>query len=411
MGALAWTALVLVLTLTPSSDTPELSVESFLCVACGWGSSADMIRNWLLFIPLGVLMAALVGPARAAVGCALLTMGIETTQLWVAGRDPTLRDLLFNGLGGASGAWVVWRGLTRPTSYALTAGAVATWLAPVALLAPWSTEADLFGQWTPRLESVEHYRGRVLSATVASTPVASGLLEQGSAIERSLLSRARIEVVMTVGPPTSGYAPVLQVVDRDAVTLLTFGVLGEDLMLRGGNRAEAWRLDQPSARWSGALAGVAVGDTVRITIDRGREAGCMTVEDLERCGVAPSLGDGWGHILRADGTTDTFRTLLGVTWTFALGALLGILAPSVRSGLVRGTGMALVGLAAAFTSPDVSADLLQSVTIVVASAWGAWVRLGAALRRQEGKISGTSRGSSPKKRLRARWSARRTLLI
>lgn len=68
---------------------------------------AEALANILMFVPLGLLLAAAVPRARAAllvVGLALLSLGVELAQLLLlSGREATLRDVALNSTGGLVG--------------------------------------------------------------------------------------------------------------------------------------------------------------------------------------------------------------------------------------------------------------------------------------------------------------------
>src|SRR5262245_13407681 len=63
---------------------------------------ADLLRNLLLFAPLGACLAcARLSAVRALLAAAALSAFIELTQLAVPGRDPSLRDWVSNSAGSA----------------------------------------------------------------------------------------------------------------------------------------------------------------------------------------------------------------------------------------------------------------------------------------------------------------------
>ena len=135
-GLLGWAAVVAVLTLVPAGYTPPLTWSSFLCIGCGWRHVADIILNWLLFMPGGLLLARLI-PGRTAVVIALvMTVAIETLQVGIPGRDPALQDLVFNTLGTVSGIQVARVGFGPRARLLLMAAVATAWLAPPVLLVP-----------------------------------------------------------------------------------------------------------------------------------------------------------------------------------------------------------------------------------------------------------------------------------
>ena len=105
LALLAALAVVLVATLRPLEGGPYAITW---CLACGERGGADAIRNLLLFVPLGMaLAAAMRGGWSAVAACAALSLGIEIAQLAIPGRDPSAGDLVFNTLGGAMGIALV----------------------------------------------------------------------------------------------------------------------------------------------------------------------------------------------------------------------------------------------------------------------------------------------------------------
>jgi len=95
-----WLVAALALTLfpfAPWSAEPQ---------ATDWGGSPfDMWANVLFFVPMGVL-ASYAGwrKRRIVLAAALLTLCIETAQMWLPQRTPSFLDLIANTGGAAIGA-------------------------------------------------------------------------------------------------------------------------------------------------------------------------------------------------------------------------------------------------------------------------------------------------------------------
>lgn len=109
--------LVLAVTLTPVGGHPNS--QPAWCIVCGTRGLADFLGNILLFVPLGLALAALGWSWwRVALAGTLLSVGIEALQVFVVtGRDASIGDVLGNGLGALAGAlaWLVIRRLSsRP---------------------------------------------------------------------------------------------------------------------------------------------------------------------------------------------------------------------------------------------------------------------------------------------------------
>jgi len=79
----------------------------------------DLIGNYLGFIPLGGVVFLLLSKrnslAGAAIICALTSLFIESSQIFLVDRFPQLTDLFFNCLGGLSGAVIARSVLERLT--------------------------------------------------------------------------------------------------------------------------------------------------------------------------------------------------------------------------------------------------------------------------------------------------------
>jgi hypothetical protein len=364
-----WLLLIAAVTLAPTSPTPPLTLGRFLCIGCGDRDTADVIANWLLFVPLGALAALVVGARRGVLAAAGLTLAVEFVQIGIPGRYPALQDLLFNSLGAVAGAAVALRGLGPLARRALAFAVAGAWLAPTVLLVPMTSPSELYGLWTPSFGGVEQYRGRVLRAFVGGFLVRNGLVSGRASLDSALVERRAIEVLVEVGPPPSTVAPIFHVADGRRTTVLSLGARDHDLLLVGHNPAQALGLHQPAARWRGGLAALAPGDTVRLLIERDRGSTCMSAGARAACGLAPSLADGWGHLVSLDSAPPSLHTLVDILWVAGLGALLGLTASSLEAAAARGAALAAAGLVLSALSPDVrlewpSAFLLAVTTLV-----------------------------------------------
>ena len=78
----------------------------------GWSDWRDVPVNTLFFVPVGYLLVLALAPDRrrpvwaAAVFGTLLSLCLETGQLFVAVRVTSLTDVLANGLGATLGGWL-----------------------------------------------------------------------------------------------------------------------------------------------------------------------------------------------------------------------------------------------------------------------------------------------------------------
>ena len=86
-------------------------------LALGPQARADLLANFVLYVPLGALAAAAWGGTRLRLlalwlGLALAAVAVEFVQLWFAPRTVSLNDLLAETAGAAAGlaAWRLWGG-------------------------------------------------------------------------------------------------------------------------------------------------------------------------------------------------------------------------------------------------------------------------------------------------------------
>lgn len=77
----------------------------------GW---IEFFANALMFAPLGFLLTAWFRhPWRGVVLAVVLSVGAELAQVVIPQREPSVRDVLANGLGAALGALLAWLVVTR----------------------------------------------------------------------------------------------------------------------------------------------------------------------------------------------------------------------------------------------------------------------------------------------------------
>ena len=99
--------LIALLTLEPRPRQAPLSAATpWHCLVCGQLGRVDVILNVALFLPLGFTLFRLgFGPLRSALVGLGISGLVELLQAFVvAGRDPSLSDLLTNTLGAGLGA-------------------------------------------------------------------------------------------------------------------------------------------------------------------------------------------------------------------------------------------------------------------------------------------------------------------
>ena len=105
--------------------------------------ASDIVANIAGFVPVGIVLASL-GPVRAVMAAALLSVFAETSQLVMLYRFPSLIDVATNVLGAILGVIIVARYNLKPQFKATRRiGAVAAALALLLILGVWT----MSGNW------------------------------------------------------------------------------------------------------------------------------------------------------------------------------------------------------------------------------------------------------------------------
>ena len=341
-----------------------------LCVLCGPTPLADAILNIFLFLPFGWVVGRLTDFGRpgtvgwdegrrreasiaspggairnAVLWSAAISVFIEGVQMFLPGRFSTAADVFSNTLGGGIGAWA---GSRRRVPVAILAVVVgAGLLAPASLLAPAPPGGVYYGQWTAVFENMDAYRGRVLDARVGGVFVPSWRASSSAEIRQALKSGAPVTVRVRVGPAPASGAPIFSVADAEERQLFMLGVAEDDIFVHLWRRGSSLGLQTPSWWWPGALRGIPVGDTVRITYALGKRAPCLNVQGRTRCLMASSAVGGWSLLL-PDAWGNPALKMLGLLWAIFLGFPFGVLPWSLRGKTLSTAG--LLVLVAAISS-------------------------------------------------------------
>lgn len=323
-GLVLWLALVGWLTLRPSLGAGGISG---LCLLCGDRGGADLLRNVLLFMPAGFLLARRGLSLLLAVGVGLvISAGIETIQLFVPGRYSTLRDVLINGVGSGAGAavYVVLSAIITQRTRTLAFAALAFPLIVIAATAvasvPIGTDGIYYAQWVPRRPYYARWDGAVLSAEIAGLRTSIGRMAHSDSAKALLQSGAPVSLRLRAGSPTPRLAAFYVVMDDSRREVLMIGGDGDDLVVRRRRAGALLRLDTPDQRFPGFLSGLARGDTIPLEMrvdERGRV--CVASTEQSACAPHPSLGSAWGFILWKGTLAPATRSILdGITVALAL---------------------------------------------------------------------------------------------
>lgn len=298
---LAIAALILRLTL-PAMPGPHLEI-SRACILCGERGIADAILNIALFVPLGFTLTFWMGAKTAVLIGLLFTVGIESAQVLIPGRFPTLGDVLFNTAGCALGSaffatrasWL-WPSRMRSgwLSFAAATAASIALLTGAYLIAPAPIPpGPVISHITPRFRSFAVYQGSVLSAHLNGKAIIAGRPPVGPADTHFLPSGGELAIRLVVGPQPGRLAPVVAITDDSSNELLFMGIDGADLVFRTRLRSVPLGLTRPGIRAAGALQALRQGDLTTITIARRDRDYCIGVARTSECGFGFHLLRSW----------------------------------------------------------------------------------------------------------------------
>lgn len=378
-------ACILGATLAPVGT--ELQPDFVSCILCGGRNWADAVANLLLYAPLGAALAWNGQTGVRAVGYPfLLSACIELAQTFIPGRDPSLGDVTFNTLGAASGLiaallarrWLV-PGTLSSARLSLAAAVLGTGMLALtgALLAPAIPHTTLRIWYAPALPEMPWYHARVLDTRLGELALHPGLLPAQAG---PLLGTGEpLHITATAGPPVPALAPLIVFEDNGADQVYLVGPDRNDLVLRYQTRATTWGLDQPDIRLRDAFAAITAGDTVRLGIERRAVEWCLSLNQLERCGLGFTLGDAWALVMYPRHWPPWSHTLLGAMWIGGLALPVGLW---TRRRIESVAAIALFAAAVALLPSLVA--LLRTPSNEWSGAalgWGAGLALQAILRR------------------------------
>lgn len=356
-AAAGWTALILALTLAPEAG-PSQGLDAFLEFPTGATGTADAVRNFLFFAPLGMALTLAGWRLRTAVLAGILLSGcVEGLQVAVPGRQPALSDLTANTAGLLSGALLIrtranWLDPAEPRRRVLAWGwvgfAAAGLVGAGLALEPSLPRTVYYGQWVPNLPHEAAYDGRVLTARIDERPLPSRRLESTDRVRELLRRGARVEARVVAGAAPDGPTSVVNVYDDRQREIFHLGLEGSDVLVRLRRRSADLRLEQPAVRFPAAFAGVQAGDTVRLEVTRSGDEWHLSVEGSESGARGLGAADVWKLI---DGSMPREASAaLGLGFLLLFVAPAGWWAPDRPTVLIlAGVGPVLVAAAAALT--------------------------------------------------------------
>lgn len=405
-----WWLLILAVTLVPlPSQAPRSALTPLGCLVCGEAGTVDVLLNICLFVPLGLVLRLLGWRRRRVIWCGILTtLGVETAQLLViAGRDPSASDVITNSAGTVIGTLLAERGasLVAPTATAAVRLVVAAAALPAFVLAgtawllvPAPPSSVWYGQHAPDLGMYEQFRGTILEATLATSPMPVGPLRNSPELRRKFLSDGpSLSARFVAGPKPPGPAPIVSVFDEHSRKVILLGQGGQWLFFETRMRSDDLRFRALSFTLP-SLPVPTVGDTLRMTgrVLGGRVSVSVTgpqgtLEDQYR--LSPGLG--WALVSPTPQPVGGGAAALSLLWVAVLWTPFGYYA--VRRGADgrsggRAVSTALLpvigGVAAALGM--VLAPLMTGVPIPGPAEWlglAAGILVGAMLSVVAGRRS------------------------
>jgi hypothetical protein len=392
---LAYGILAVFLIAPPDPSTPPMNCYTTL--VCGTFGLADAILNLGFFVPLGFLLVRsnLVRGFWLLAASPLFSLGLEAIQVVSPGRTPSMGDVLFNGAGGVLGI-VAARTLQRGAAYSARRVAWAGIAWAITSLVAFTTTALMlqvtlpdttyWGQWTPRLEHLEPYTGRVLSAEIGHLPLASSRLDDSRAVRESLQSAEPLRVSFLVGGAPRRLASVFSIADEDSRSILLVGADRREFVYRIALRASSFRLHAPDLRIP--FPDVMPGDTLTVIVKQKPPTTEITLAGHRIIHPGPTVGRGWAFLLPLPHVGDTGRGVLDMLWLGFWALPLGLL---YRRGYRSMVGVATVATGLALL-PGFSG--LAPMPIAQWSAFAAAFVIGVWLARK-GRRGSLSFAESP----------------
>ncbi len=378
-----WGALVVGTTLAPVDGG---STTASACLFCGARGLADAALNVVMFAPFGLWLGVRfgIGPLAAVLAGALVSAGIEATQIAVPGRSATLGDIVWNAVGALLGVALLGllRRTTMPESTNHAVGAAAAFTAWVlfagALTIPQGTDSQYFGMWTPALDYMPQYQGSVRSAELDGNLIPrGGPLPDASAIPRALLGTWSLEATVVVGPAPPAVAAIVAIYDGDQREIALLGADGNDLVWRERLLADRMKMDKPDVRFSGALTPFTEGTEVTLSVRRAGTVRCLAVDAVERCSPSATIDRSWAF-LRWVGGSSAWHDALDVLWLLALSLPIGFLSRTIGQTCAAGslaTAAVLVAVVLTPLGPPGPLEVLGGVAGVATGRWIRWMAL------------------------------------
>jgi VanZ family protein len=348
------------------------------------GSLADLLRNVLLFVPLGVAFAWRGVSLRAACGIGFaLAAAIELAQLAIPGRATSPDDALANALGAGLGhAWLTsaprWLRPAAATARRLELAAgllfTATLLLTAALTRPALPGGPWYAHWNPSFETLVPYAGPVRDARLAAASLPHGPLAAAGAARAALLAGETLRVRLEPrGPADAGGAVFLLSDARDREVAL-LGFEGDALVWRVRSRARALGLEPALLRAAGLGPGPEGRGEIALSVEGDGPAVCLARDDRRVCGLGFSAASGWTLLLPVLAFPVSAEPAIDLAWLALLALPIGLWwRPDWTSALAACAAGATLALAP-FCGGLLPTPLVQGVA--AAAGWGVGLLLG-----------------------------------
>ena len=311
-----------------------------LCVLCGESGGVDLVLNVVLFAPLGFGLALVDSrPSRALIGMSAASLAIELLQFFlIPGRDPTIRDVVTNSIGGALGFAISAhrQSLIRPRpslGVKLLVGWAVVWLAIQTIagysLVPALTQSKYYGQIGRELgEMLSAFPGEILNPTLDGLRIPDS--ELSATRIRTLLSERQGALIQARVIPRecpTRMAGIVRIADAEAREILIVAQNDADLHFGVRSGAETLRLRPVRYRLHDVFGHGSTCAPVRDTIllqarytRMGVALGAATRGKAMEETIAPSMSQGWRLFLPVQTYTEAglWSAALTATWLFIL---------------------------------------------------------------------------------------------
>ena len=398
---------ILAVTLIPAGQAHTISQNPF-CIICGQAGLANILRNVLLFVPLGTGLSLLIrNPILAWIPTLALTVGIETAQLWIPGRNALLIDVAANAAGGAVGIAFI-HALRDSATGSGNSKLVLFWRAlpfSVIVLTAWALqlappEPPHIMQLQPRLAHLAVYEGRVERAELGERQIRLARIPDPELLERQLFEGDTLVVDVTVEPRRWRTASLVSFYTHERRELFLLGVAADDVVLHLPFRAAALRLTVPDLRLSGSLGALEEGSRAQIRYwasaeGLARAGACLSLNGIasesepvtevyfsKACHLRPTLGDGWALLYFVAGLPGEAQRWIRFFWLLLLTLPAGLMARRWRWALGLASGAGATAWAAPILLGSLAVTPLAQVGVIglgvglghlVRRSWLAWV--------------------------------------